>query len=91
MLIALMAFDKDGAAELRQANRADHIAYLDKTGDQVALAGPLLNEMGGMIGSLIVLDMPDMDAARAWADADPYAVAGLFKDVQLHEWKKVIG
>jgi len=55
------------------------------------MAGPLLNEMGGMIGSLIILEVPDLQAARAWAEADPYAKAGLFKDVQLHPWNKVIG
>jgi len=86
-----MALDKDGAANLRQANRADHLAYLEASGSVIAMAGPLQNEMGGMIGSLIVLDLPDMDAARAWAEADPYAKAGLFRDVQLHPWKKVIG
>ncbi|MEM8578340.1 MAG: YciI family protein [Pseudomonadota bacterium] len=91
MLIALHALDKDGAADLRQANRSDHLAYLEASAAQVVMAGPLQNEMGGMIGSLIVLDLPDMDAARAWAEADPYAKAGLFKDVQLHPWKKVIG
>ena len=91
MLVALMALDKDGAADVRQANRPDHIAYLEASGDTVAMAGPLQNEMGGMIGSLIILDVEDMAAAKAWADADPYAAAGLFKDVQLHPWKKVMG
>jgi uncharacterized protein YciI len=32
-----------------------------------------------------------MSAAQAWADADPYAQAGLFQSVQIREWKKVIG
>ncbi|MEL7097405.1 MAG: YciI family protein [Pseudomonadota bacterium] len=91
MLIALMALDRDGAGELRQANRADHLAYLEASGNTVAMGGPLLNEAGSMIGSLIVLDLPDMDAARDWAAKDPYAIAGLFKDVQLHPWKKVLG
>ena len=44
-----------------------------------------------MCGSLIVLDVPDLDAARAWAEADPYAKAGLFDSVAIREWKKVIG
>ncbi len=53
-------------------------------------AGPLLDDKGQMCGSLIVLDVPDMAAARAWADKDPYANAGLFADVQLIQWNKVI-
>lgn len=91
MLVALMALDKDGAAEVRKANRDDHIAYLKASGGAIFMAGPMLDNAGGMIGSLIVLDVADMDAARAWADADPYAKAGLFQQVHLHPWNKVIG
>lgn len=89
MLIALIARDKPGALETRKANRAAHLAYIEETG-VVAQAGPLI-EAGEMVGSLVILEVPDMAAARAWAEADPYARAGLFADVQLIEWKKVIG
>jgi uncharacterized protein YciI len=43
-----------------------------------------------MTGSLIVLDLADMAAARDWAANDPYAKAGLFSSVDLIAWKKVI-
>lgn len=89
MLIALIARDKPGALETRLANRDAHVAYLKST-DAVFMAGPLI-EGGEMAGSLIVLDLPDMAAAEAWAANDPYALAGLFATVTLTEWKKVIG
>jgi uncharacterized protein YciI len=89
MLIALIARDKPGALQTRLDNREAHIAYLKETG-VVSQAGPLMDEAGGMIGSLIVLDVPDMTAARDWADRDPYARAGLFDSVELIPWKKVI-
>jgi len=57
----------------------------------VELAGPFLDPQGNMTGSLIVLDVPDLAAAEAWAAADPYARAGLFESVAIREWKKVIG
>ena len=44
-----------------------------------------------MCGSLVILDVADMAAAEAWAAGDPYAKAGLFSDVELTAWKKVIG
>ncbi|MEO0939582.1 MAG: YciI family protein [Pseudomonadota bacterium] len=91
MLVALMALDKDGASDVRAANRDDHLAYLKASGDAVFMAGPMLDDAGGMIGSLIVLDVADTDAARAWADADPYAAAGLFEQVHMHPWNKVLG
>ncbi|MFD2741537.1 YciI family protein [Sulfitobacter aestuarii] len=90
MLVALIARDKPGAQEIRSANRPAHLDYL-KASDHVAQAGPLLDAEGGMIGSLLILDVPDMAVARDWAANDPYAAAGLFSDVQLVEWKRVIG
>ncbi len=90
MLVALIARDKPGALDIRKANREAHVAYLKETG-VVALAGPFLNGAGEMTGSLIVLDVPDMAAAEAWAANDPYAKAGLFANVTLDAWKKVIG
>lgn len=91
MLIALIARDKDGALQTRLDNRADHLAYLKSTAGQVAQAGPLLDDQGGMVGSLIILDVADMASAQAWADGDPYAKAGLFQSVDLIHWNRVIG
>ncbi|NNE52037.1 MAG: YciI family protein [Sulfitobacter sp.] len=90
MFVALMAHDKPGALEVRQENRPAHLNYL-KSSDSVAQAGPLLDAEGTMIGSLIILDVPDMQTAQAWADKDPYGQAGLFQSVTLTHWNRVIG
>lgn len=90
MLVCLMAHDKTGALDIRMENRPAHVEYLKST-DHVHLAGPLIDAVGGMCGSMIVLDVPDMATAEAWAANDPYAKAGLFENVTLTEWKKVIG
>lgn len=50
----------------------------------------MLDSTGEMIGSLIILDVEDMNAAEDWAAQDPYAHAGLFETVELIPWKKVI-
>ena len=89
MLIALIARDKDGALQTRLDNRDAHVAYLKQSG-AVAQAGPLLDDAGQMCGSLVILDLPDMDAARAWVAGDPYGKAGLFDSVELIAWNKVI-
>lgn len=90
MLVCLMAHDKTGALDVRMQNRPAHVKYLKST-EHVQMAGPLIDAQGGMCGSMIVLDVPDMAAAEEWAANDPYAKAGLFRDVTLTEWKKVIG
>lgn len=89
MLIALIAKDKPGALPIRQENRPAHVDYLKSTG-VVSQAGPLLDDAGDMIGSLVILEVTDMAAAQDWAANDPYAKAGLFADVQLVPWNKVI-
>jgi len=89
MRVALICIDKAGALQTRLDNRAAHLAHIDASG-VVEMAGPFLQD-GAMIGSLIILDVPDMAAAQDWAANDPYALAGLFQSVTLHEWKKVIG
>ncbi len=90
MRVALICRDKPGALEIRLENRAAHLAHIEKSGI-VEMAGPFLNETGTMCGSLIILQVGTLKDAEAWAAADPYAKAGLFAEVQLQEWKKVIG
>ena len=90
MFVCLMAHDKAGALDVRMENRPAHVDYLKST-DHVHMAGPLIDTDGGMCGSMIVLDVPDLAAAAAWAANDPYAKAGLFESFTLTEWKKVIG
>ncbi|MEE2644873.1 MAG: YciI family protein [Myxococcota bacterium] len=89
MFIALVAHDRPDSGTLRGEVREAHLAYLRESG-VVRQAGPLLDETGGMCGSLLILELPDIAAAERWAEADPYARAGLFDSVQLLRWQKVI-
>ena len=90
MRFALMTKDKPSALQTRKDNREAHLAYIAETG-VVEMEGPVLDDAGEMCGSLIVLEVDDLAAAQAWADNDPYTKAGLFNDVTLRAWKKVIG
>ncbi|MEZ5674050.1 hypothetical protein SAMN06265173_1464 [Thalassovita litoralis] len=90
MYVSLIARDKPGALDIRKANRAEHLAYIEATGI-VVQAGPLLDDAEEMCGSLVILDVDTMEQAENWAANDPYAKAGLFDNVELIRWKKVIG
>lgn len=89
-LFALICTDKPGALDTRKANREAHLAYVRDTG-VVTTAGPFLDDAGAMCGSLLVLDLPDRAGVEAWASEDPYAKAGLFSDVRIEQWNKVVG
>lgn len=90
MRFAIITTDKPGALETRMENRPAHVSYLKESG-VVEMAGPFLDENDQMCGSLIVIDVDDLSAAKAWAENDPYKKAGLFSDVRIQAWNKVIG
>jgi uncharacterized protein YciI len=88
-LFAVICTDKPDHLQTRLDNRPDHVAYLKDTG--AVMAGPFLNGDDAMYGSLVVIEADDMAGAEAWAANDPYAKAGLFSDVRIEKWNKVIG
>ena len=90
MRIALVTHDKPNHLHIRKENREAHLAYIKNSG-VVEMAGPFLDTDEEMCGSLIVLDVNDMAAAKAWAENDPYNKAGLFETITLKIWKKVLG
>jgi uncharacterized protein YciI len=87
MLYVLICTDKPGSLALRRANRPDHLAYLERLGDRLVLAGPFTAEDGeSMNGSLIVVEAPSLEAAQRIAAGDPFAKAGLFASVEIRPW-----
>ena len=44
----------------------------------------------GFSGSLIVADFPSLEAAKEWANADPYLDAGVYKEVHVKPFKQVL-
>lgn len=90
-LYVIHCIDDPKAEGVRRANRDAHLAYLGDLGDRLHAAGPTLADDGEtMNGSVIVAEFDDKDAARAWAETDPYKRAGLFEAVTIQQWKKVL-
>ncbi|HEY0276182.1 MAG TPA: YciI family protein [Paenirhodobacter sp.] len=88
MYFVLNCRDKAGALQVRLDNRDKHLAYARESG-VVFVGGPLI-EGGNMVGSMVIVEVADIEAARTFAANDPYAKAGLFDSVTISEWKKVI-
>lgn len=97
MLYAIIATDVAGSLENRLAARPAHLARLEqlKAEGRIVLAGPHpaidSNDPGsaGFTGSLIVAEFESLEAAKAWADADPYRAAGVYADVVVKPFKQV--
>lgn len=90
MLCALIATDKPGCLQTRLDNRDAHLAYAKDSG-KLVMAGPFIDDQGGMSGTLLVIEVDTMQEAYDFADNDPYALAGLFEKVRIEQWNKVIG
>lgn len=90
-IYAIVGIDKPQSLELRMANREAHLAYVRGRLDEVKLAGPFLDEAGGMAGSMLLIEAPDLAAARAFSDADPYTQAGLWARVEIQAFRPTIG
>jgi len=95
---AIIAKDKTDSLDARLQARPAHLDRLRRLQDagQLLLAGPhpAIDSQdpgaAGFTGSLIVAEFPDLDAARAWAAADPYIAAGVFTDVTVKPFLKVL-
>lgn len=89
MLYVLICQDKPDSEELRKSVRGQHLEYIASF--DVRFAGPMLaDDETTMVGSIIVLQAPDRSAAQAFANSDPYGLAGLFADVTIRPFKQVI-
>jgi uncharacterized protein len=87
MLFALLCTDKPNSLELRLKVRPDHVAFLNGLGDAMKFAGPFTDDAGSPNGTLVVVEAQDRQAAEAIVANDPYAIAGLFSDVDIKPWK----
>lgn len=98
MFYAIIAEDTANSLEKRLAARPAHIERLNKLRDEghLLLAGPhpaIDSEdpgEAGFSGSLIVAEFATLEEAREWAAADPYREAGVYQNVTVKPFKKVL-
>ncbi|MBE0487886.1 MAG: YciI family protein [Halomonas sp.] len=98
MLYAIISEDVNNSLERRLAARPDHLARLELLRDEgrLVLAGPhpaIDSEdpgEAGFTGSLVVAEFESLKEAQAWADADPYMIAGVYARVTVKPFKKVM-
>lgn len=95
---AIVGEDVAGSLDQRLAARPAHLQRLNKLKDEgrLLLAGPFpaidSPDPGpaGFSGSLIVAAFDSLEAAQAWADADPYVAAGVYAQVSVKPFKRVL-
>lgn len=75
----LVEYSEIGSAEARAKHRDEHVAYRKGLGEAMRLAGPILDDAGIAIGSLVILEAKDRAAAEQLATRDPYVTTGVLQ------------
>lgn len=98
MWYAIVAEDVENSLEARMTARPAHLARLTELQSQgkLLLAGPFpaidSQDPGpaGFSGSLIVAEFNDLSAAKNWAEADPFVIAGVYANVTVKPFRKTL-
>ena len=98
MLYVIFATDVMDSGPLRTAARPDHLARLEslKNDGRLILAGPCpaidTPEPGaaGFTGSVVIAEFANLSEARQWANSDPYVTAGVYANVVVKPFKRVL-
>ncbi len=98
MYYAIICEDVANSLPLRAQVRPEHLQRVEvlKAEGRLLVAGPHpaldTEEPGdaGFTGSLIIAEFDSLEAAQAWADADPYVTAGVFARVVVKPYKIVL-
>jgi len=73
---------------IRAANKPAHEDYLNEHGNSIICRGPMLDDHGAaLVGSVLLMDIPNMAAARELLQNEPYYKAGCYRDITFHRWR----
>ena len=94
----ILGIESEDGLAARKASRADHLARLEalRNDGRLVLAGPLpaidAEDPGpaGFTGSRVVAEFESQEAAREWAEADPYIAAGAWTGADVRPFKQVL-
>lgn len=97
MLYVIYAEDHKDSTEKRQAVRTAHLARLQLLQDEgrLVVAGPMpvadSDDIAhaGVAGSTIIAEFDSLEAAKTWANDDPYVAAGVYQKVTIRPFKRV--
>lgn len=86
MLFVVSGRDHENGLDHRMQVRPRHRAHYEGLGKDLILSGPYLDERGEPVGSMIVIRRTNLEAAEAYAAADPFVIEEVFASVSVSRW-----
>lgn len=98
MWYVIFSQDVENSLERRMSVREKHLARLKDLQEQgrLLVAGPMpaidSENPGdaGFTGSTVIAEFASLEQAQQWAEADPYIDAGVYTNVIVKPFKKVL-
>jgi len=98
MWYVIFSQDVENSLERRLSVREKHLARLQalQAEGRLLVAGPMpaidSDNPGeaGFTGSTVIAEFNSLEDAKTWADADPYIAAGVYANVIVKPFKKVL-
>ncbi len=88
MAYLIIAFDHEGMEEQRERVRDGHRQHLAAQGKRLLASGALLAEDGAtIVGGASLLGTDSREEAVRFEAEDPYAKAGIRREVRIVEWR----
>jgi hypothetical protein len=87
----VLAYDgtDSGAPARRQAARPDHFERLTQMAErgEIRAGGAILDDAGGMIGSVAFVEFPSRAELDRWLATDPYATRGVWQRIEVRPFR----
>ena len=79
MLYLFIYTNKPDSAKLRKQFEQEHHAFRRGLGDKLKVAGPrFAGDEDQSVGSMVILEADNIEAAKKIVESDPYLVEGVF-------------
>ena len=90
MIFVIFGTDKAGMEQVRNDTLEEFRSWMDNHPDHpgvtIQYAGPTYDDAETMNGSLVVIEAPSLEAARAFAFDSPLYKRGLYAEFHVRPW-----
>lgn len=98
MLYVIFAEDHPNSLAARLHARPAHLARLQALAAQqrliIAGPNPAIDSVdpgdAGFTGSTVIAEFPSLEEAKQWVEADPYVAAGVYRQVTVKPFRRVL-